>query len=365
MAHNLEQGKPVSKLISIVIDNYNYGRFLPDAIDSALNQTYPNIEVIVVDDGSTDHSHQVMASYGKKIKTVYKANGGQESAVNAGFAQACGELVMFLDADDKLLLDTAQRVYQAVEANPKLAKVQYRMEVIDGEGKPTGVQVPPPHIPLPSGDLRRQILTFAGDMPIVAFSGNAYKRAALQHIFPIPTHLFNNAPDHFMCNVVCLFGEVETLDSVGAYYRIHGANNYTQPFVNLPRLRREIGHQTAMRSHVAKYAQMLGLPNAPATGDDILPVSAISYRMISLKLEPNQHPIPTDTVSKLCGLGLKAAARRFDVSPFMRLFFRGWFMAMWAAPKPMAHWLAEMMLFPDKRPNLINDTFGKGQRARA
>jgi glycosyltransferase involved in cell wall biosynthesis len=358
-----------NKLISIVIDNYNYARFLPDAIDSALSQTHPNMEVIVVDDGSTDHSRQVIenyaARYGDKIKSVFKTNGGQESAVNAGFALAQGEIVMFCDADDKLLPDTAQRVVARFEADPKLAKVQYRMAVIDGEGNPTGEQVPPPHMPLPSGDLRKQILTFAGDMPIVAFSGNAYSRAALQHIFPIPTHLFNNAPDHFMCNVICLFGNVATLDGVGVNYRIHGANNYTQPFVNLPRLRREIGHQTAMRAHVAKYAQMLGLPNPPKTSDDIVPVSAISYRMISLKLEPDKHPVPTDTVGKLCRLGLKGAASRFDVSPAMRLFFRGWFLAMAVAPNKLAHWLAEMMLFPHKRPNLINATFGKWQRARA
>ena len=62
-------------LVTILINNYNYGRFLRDAIDSALNQTYRNLEVIVVDDGSTDESREVIASYGDRIIPVLKENG--------------------------------------------------------------------------------------------------------------------------------------------------------------------------------------------------------------------------------------------------------------------------------------------------
>ncbi len=73
-------------LVSILINNYNYGRFLSKAIDSALNQEYQNIEVIVVDDGSTDDSRKIIESYGERIKPVLKENGGQASAFNAGFS---------------------------------------------------------------------------------------------------------------------------------------------------------------------------------------------------------------------------------------------------------------------------------------
>jgi glycosyltransferase involved in cell wall biosynthesis len=68
-------------LVSILINNYNYGRFLTEAIDSALNQTYSNIEVIVVDDGSTDNSQEIIKSYQDKIIPILKPNGGQASAI--------------------------------------------------------------------------------------------------------------------------------------------------------------------------------------------------------------------------------------------------------------------------------------------
>src|SRR5215213_900396 len=90
-------------LVSVIIDNYNYGRFLREAIDSALGQTYPRVEVIVVDDGSTDDSRAVIAAYGDRVVPVLKENGGQASAFNAGFAASRGELICFLDADDTFM----------------------------------------------------------------------------------------------------------------------------------------------------------------------------------------------------------------------------------------------------------------------
>jgi glycosyltransferase involved in cell wall biosynthesis len=101
-------------LVSILINNYNYGHFLADAIDSALAQTYPHVEVIVVDDGSTDHSRAVIANYGDKIISVLKANGGQASAFNAGFAAAQGEIICFLDADDICLPTKVAEVVNAI-----------------------------------------------------------------------------------------------------------------------------------------------------------------------------------------------------------------------------------------------------------
>ena len=90
-------------LVSIVIDNYNYGGFVAEAIDSALAQTYPRTEVIVVDDGSTDGSREIIAAYGDRVRPLLKDNGGQASAFNAGFGLSRGEVILFLDADDALL----------------------------------------------------------------------------------------------------------------------------------------------------------------------------------------------------------------------------------------------------------------------
>src|SRR5260370_14204365 len=87
-------------LVTIVINNYNYQQFIGQAIESALAQTYRNIEVIVVDDGSTDNSRDIIRTFGQDIIAEFKPNGGQSSTFNAGFARSRGELICFLDADD-------------------------------------------------------------------------------------------------------------------------------------------------------------------------------------------------------------------------------------------------------------------------
>lgn len=87
-------------LVTALIVNYNYGRFLAEAIESALAQTYPRLEVLVMDDGSTDDSREVLRRYEGRVRTILKANGGQASALNAGIAAARGEIICFLDSDD-------------------------------------------------------------------------------------------------------------------------------------------------------------------------------------------------------------------------------------------------------------------------
>ena len=94
-----------SPLVSILINNYNYAQYLSQAIDSALGQTYTNTEIIVVDDGSTDNSREIINSYGNQIISVLKENGGQASAINAGFAASKGDIICLLDADDIFLPD--------------------------------------------------------------------------------------------------------------------------------------------------------------------------------------------------------------------------------------------------------------------
>ena len=97
-------------LVTVLITNYNYGRFLREAIDSALNQTYRNVEVVVVDDGSTDESREIIDGYGGRIVSVLKENGGQGSAFNAGIAASRGEIICLLDADDSFDLCKVERV---------------------------------------------------------------------------------------------------------------------------------------------------------------------------------------------------------------------------------------------------------------
>ncbi|HEY2324319.1 MAG TPA: glycosyltransferase family A protein, partial [Thermoanaerobaculia bacterium] len=88
------------KSVSVVIPSYNYARYLGEAIDSALAQTLPPLEVIVVDDGSTDETSEVLATYADRIRVLRQKNSGVAVARNSGIAAAHGEYVAFLDADD-------------------------------------------------------------------------------------------------------------------------------------------------------------------------------------------------------------------------------------------------------------------------
>src|SRR6478735_6102551 len=102
ITHDSRRG-PHPPLASVIINNYNYADYLHQAINSALQQDYSNTEVLVVDDGSTDQSRDVIFGYGSRVTPIFKSNGGQASALNAGAAASRGDIVLFLDADDVLL----------------------------------------------------------------------------------------------------------------------------------------------------------------------------------------------------------------------------------------------------------------------
>ncbi len=341
-------------LVSVIINNFNYERFLCAAIDSALGQTYDSVEVIVVDDGSTDQSRVTIDRYGDRVTAVLKPNGGQSSALNAGFAQSHGDIVIFLDADDVLLPHAAQAVVEAFNAQRNVAKVQYRMAVIDRHGRPTGEIKPPPHIPLPAGDLRRSEMNFPFDLAWLPTSGNAFSAPALRRILPIPTDYGSVGADWYLAHVAALLGQVVSLDEVCACYRVHGHNSYelTDHILDLEHVHRTIVYAAQTEIQIERYARQLGFDVGGRTIARGLSVSSVANRMISLKLDPAFHPIQKDNVWRLFRLGVIAARGRFDVKWPMQLMFVGWFLAMAVAPRSIARWLAERFLYPEKRTGL-------------
>lgn len=122
-------------LVSVIIPNYNYARYVRDAVDSVLAQTYPYIEIIVVDDGSKDGSQAVIESYGDKITPLFQENQGVSAARNNGIEVASGEYIAFLDSDD---LWSPLKVEMQVEAfidNAELGMVHVGVVEIDDEGR--------------------------------------------------------------------------------------------------------------------------------------------------------------------------------------------------------------------------------------
>src|SRR6267142_4272392 len=124
-------------LVSVVIPNYNCGRFLAETLESVFAQTYPNVEVIVVDDGSTDDSLNVLESFAARVRVVRQANQGVSAARNAGIRESRGAFVAFLDADDLWHPEKLTKQI-AVFANPAVGLVYCAVEYIDEQGRSLG-----------------------------------------------------------------------------------------------------------------------------------------------------------------------------------------------------------------------------------
>jgi glycosyltransferase involved in cell wall biosynthesis len=107
-------------LISVIIPVYNSEKYLAEAIESVLSQADCNLDVIVVDDGSTDNTAKVVDSFGSQVRYNYRMNGGPAAARNHGIALARGDFFAFLDADDLWTADKMKRQWMAFEADPEL-----------------------------------------------------------------------------------------------------------------------------------------------------------------------------------------------------------------------------------------------------
>jgi hypothetical protein len=208
---------------SVIISNYNYGRFLGQAIESALGQTYPETEVIVVDDGSTDNSREVLAHYAVRVRVLLKENGGQAAAFNEGFRASQGDVIVLLDADD-LLLPTAVEQAVGLFSGGGTAKAHWPLWVMDERGRRTG-EVCPDWGPLAEGDLREAVLRRGADGYVwPPTSGNCWSRAFLDQVMPLPEAGNPLWPDFYLATLAPLYGLVHRLPEPQGLYRIHGTN---------------------------------------------------------------------------------------------------------------------------------------------
>lgn len=221
-------------LVSIIVNNYNYASYLQETVESALNQSYSHIEVIVVDDGSTDNSWEIIEGFGDRVIKVYKENGGQGSAFNAGFSISKGLLIIFLDADDYLYPNTVEKIVSTFgHCLDKLAKIAYRLDCVNARGVKLGGTIPHQKSYLPQGCLKEKLLRWGTeDLLSPPTSGNAFPKNALEKVMPVPEELFTICADNWLFRTVPFFGELVNMNVPLGAYRIHGKNNFYGKRVN-------------------------------------------------------------------------------------------------------------------------------------
>ena len=341
--------------ITILIDNYNYDEYVVKAVDSALGQTYKNVEVIVVDDGSTDSCPEILRQYESRVKVILKKNGGQGSAFNAGVAAATGDVVMFLDADDLLRPDAAALV--AAAWRPGVSKIHYPLDVIDEVGNSLGAVIP--RVQLPSGNLSQEVLQ-RGFYVSSPTSGNTFSREILNTVMPITDeNEWRMGAEGYLVFLAPFFGEIVTIPEKIAYYRIHGksvtAMNGTGS-MDSSRMEKLLQSDIRLRRTLERFSAEHQLTLSPQAV-----YSHWLHRKLRLacyKISREVHPFAGDTAARLAWSLVRAVWAAEELGLRSRVFFSGWAMLTALLPTQMAAPLIRLAFSPAARPAFFKRIIG-------
>lgn len=216
---------PGGPLVSVLLPNYNYGRYLPEAIESVMAQTYPRWELLICDDGSKDNSCDVIAPYlerDARVRLFRQANGGQASALNTAYLASRGEILCILDADDAFKPDKLERVVRRLAERHDAGLLVHAMTLVDAAGAPIH------RIPILSafeeGWIADRVLQRGGRWRYMPSSALVFRRE-LAHIgFPIPPQAFVEGAEGFLFTLFPLFTKTTFISEELSIYRIHGLN---------------------------------------------------------------------------------------------------------------------------------------------
>lgn len=333
--------------VSIIVNNYNYARFVGEAIESACNQTYENTQVIVVDDGSKDNSRDIISSYENRVTAIFKANGGQASAFNAGFEASTGEIIFFLDADDYLLPNAVEQVVSVWSSDT--VKVHFLLNGIDGSGDSLGYTYPSRGEYLGRGNVVPKLL-IKGTYGVAPTSGNALSRNTLAKIFPIEEEKYRISADGYLATAVAFHGEIVALEEPLGAYRVHGSNNWGTS-MDGKRFRSFIKHDLTKRDLLVEQATGFGYE---IPGDILLRTNThLRARMASLRLDPKNHPVPDDNALKLIYHGISSAWLHSDMNWKKRIIVIVWFLYIGLVPISISKSAIGWLFAQESRPKSV------------
>jgi GT2 family glycosyltransferase len=224
--------------VTVLIDTYNHERFIEEALASVFGQSFPlaEMEILVVDDGSTDRTAEIVRKFSPRVRLIEKSNGGQASAFNVGIPEARGEIVAFLDGDDWWAPKKLARVVEAMNADHGLGIVGHGLIMVhvDGREQPEilreGFRFRPNTIEGARLFCRRGSFLGTSRMTIRA--------DLLRRIGPVPQALTVQA-DEYLFTLAAVLGGVLILPEALTYYRLHDSNAFQMTKSDPQRLRRK------------------------------------------------------------------------------------------------------------------------------
>lgn len=207
---------------SVVITAHNYGRFIEEAIESVLSQDYPadRMEVLVVDDGSTDDTAERVRNYGARIRYFYMPNRGQASALNLGFGEARGEIIAMLDADDYWLPGKLRRIVEEFKNRPEVGMIYHPFLEVDMESNERRIS---PSFVAVSGSFAENKREFFWYAP--PGTSASIRRKVLERVLPIPEEIRMLA-DGYVNALIPFLTPVLGIPEPLSVYRVHGKNSY-------------------------------------------------------------------------------------------------------------------------------------------
>ena len=215
-------------LVSVIVPSYNYLRYIGKCLESVVNQDYPNIEIIVVDDGSTDGSLEYLESLGAPIRVFHQKNQGVSVARNHGILESTGEFIAFLDADDFWdASKISKQVNAALSANVDLVYAGVVLVAPDGITE-TGVI-----IPQFDGDCAPYFRRFPTRAIVTLGTSNALFRKAILAQSGILDSKLSISADWDFFRRYCDYGKVAVISEQLTFYRQHPENmsTYSKSFV--------------------------------------------------------------------------------------------------------------------------------------
>ncbi len=340
-------------LISVIIPNYNYEAYVGNAIDSALDLDWPRVEVIVIDDGSTDGSRAVLARYGSRIKTIVQENSGQLVACNKGLALSSGELVIFLDSDDVLDPSLAREAYAVW--TPRVSKAQVQMRSIDAQGRFSG-SVFPQFLTVPSPQDIRRWAASSSAYPTPPGSGNVYARWFLERIFPLHDTC-GTANDSYCLAAAPFLGDVVTIAKPLVSYRIHGRNQGALLRLDAKQFVRQMTRARLRRKYACSIAQTIGMTLREDAVDRSF--TYLCYRASSLKMLPHTHPLTNDSALRCLRDFTRAFFTPQGLSLKARISMLVWGWAVCLLPASAAGRLILWRFAPLARPSSLKTLLGR------